>query len=106
MTANILIWWLIERDYPLFRPEDLDRLPDYIRDEVRSREGREGRGRLWVPAEIDCEEINWDDQNPLCRLISSESAGGIVFHQRDFDKVMNLPGFVTDINCNRVNPTR
>ena len=106
MTEDILIWWLDQGASEEVDDDYLENLPDYIASEVSSRLGRAGRGRLWVPTEIDCEEINWDDKNPVCELISLKSAGGIVFYKKDFEKVMLLPGFITDVNCILIKPEK
>ncbi len=106
MTKNILIWWLDQEETKKVYKNKLLNLPTYIVEGIDSRFGRAGRGRLWVPKEIECETINWKDGTPICKLISLSSAGGIVFHSYDFDKVKHLPGFVTDINCTWIPPLR
>ena len=102
MSEDILIWWLDQKETEKVNKnnENGRLLPNYIEKEVRNRTGRAGRGRLWVPKEIDCEEINWNDTSPVCKLISLSCAAGIVFYKCDFNKIKHLPGFVTDINCN------
>lgn len=91
-----LVWWLSQSDYYDLSDEIRSNLPPYIAEEVSSREGRAGRGRLWIPQSIDLKEIDWSDDHYNARRIIANSAGGIVFRLKDFDKIKNLPGFVTD----------
>lgn len=106
MTEDILIWWLDQEATEKVNKDNENGrlLPNYIKREVDGCTGRNGRGRLWVPKEIDCEEINWNDKSPICELISLKSAAGIVFCKCDFKKIKHLPGFVTDIDCNWIKP--
>ena len=96
-----LIWWLdqfeAERLYDLLDQIDL---PEYIKVEVRSRYGRSGRGRLWVPRHIDLQEILWDDDKVTAKLASK--CGGIVFEPKHYDYISILPGFITDLNLDFV----
>jgi hypothetical protein len=71
------------------------RIPGYIAREYRSRLGRPGRGRLWIPPEIPVTECVWDDELPVCQR--AISCGGIVVHARDWHKLRDLPGFITDL---------
>jgi len=92
-----LIWWLdeseAERVYDVLDQIDL---PDYIKDEVHSRYGRNGRGRLWVPRHINLVEIPWDENKVTAKL--AERCGGIVFEPKHYDYVEILPGFITNLD--------
>ncbi|NBS71679.1 hypothetical protein EBT31_22620, partial [bacterium] len=78
MELHVYIWWVSEADLHLITQEMLDKLPEYIADEYRSRSGRNGRCRLWVHETFGTVEAKWSDDNPVCRLLSQVSAGGIV----------------------------
>lgn len=93
MTDDYLIWWTNQSDCERITP--LDIWPVYLANEFRSRSGRAGRGRLWVPVGIGIHEAEakWDDGNWLCRI--ANDAGGIVIRARDVRCVQFLPGFVT-----------
>jgi hypothetical protein len=100
MKETLLIWWLSEKDYAVLTEEQRFILPQYIREEVSSREGRSGRGRLWVADGIDLKEIPWPDDHPNARSITKSNAGGIVFRHKDFNAIKDLPGLVTDLSLN------
>ena len=87
------IWWLSQEACEQVINADHN-LPDYIRNELNSRQGRPGRGRLWVPKSIDLDEITWNDEATMASAASS--CGGIVIDAVDISHVMFLPGFVTD----------
>jgi len=94
---GFLIWWLSKDEQAQIKPKQWLRVPIYIKNELTSREGREGRGRLWVPKDIDLEEIPWNDNHPNAQRIMNESAGGIVFHASDQEALAGLPGLITDL---------
>ena len=95
LPKGFLVWWLTEEEQTQITPEEWLRVPIYIKDEFASLEGRPRRGRLWVPKDIDVEEIPWDDQHPNAEKLGR--AGGIVFHDSDKEALMGLPGLVTDL---------
>ena len=99
MTKNILVWWLNQKEIEAINKMELD-LPAYIDNEMIRKFKAVGKRRFFIPNEIDCVQTNWNPKNPICKLITLSSAGGIVFHATDFDKVKELPGFITDINLN------
>ena len=92
---GLLIWWLTKEEQAQITPEQWLSVPIYIKNELRSLEGREGRGRLWTPEDINVEEIPWDDQHPNAERL--KHAGGIVFHDSDKEALEGLPGLVTDL---------
>jgi hypothetical protein len=104
---DLLIWWTTGADCrEIGDPGGTDDEPDgrplpvgcpaYIQEVYRSRLGRDGRGRLWVPDGIDIDDIRWDEYQGICRMIERSSAAGIVFRRADLASVAGLPGFVTD----------
>lgn len=98
-----LIWWLnqsdVERIEYLGLAGLLETWPKYLTAQFASRNGRPGRGRLWVDGEIEAdqpappEEAAFGALNPVCRMAAD--CGGIVIREGDFPEVGNLPGFVT-----------
>lgn len=65
-------------------------LPKYIKDELISRCGRAGRGRLWIN-----DEVKDAYPNGISKIEAPAECGGIVIHRHDFVKLKNLPGFIT-----------
>lgn len=108
--AGFLIWWTdqsdIERIEHLGLHGDLDHWPAYLTEQFESRNGRPGRGRLWVADEIEKdrpappEEAEFGEHNPVCRMASN--CGGIVIRSRDYEIVATLPGFITTFACSLV----
>ena len=100
--SEIAIWWLnghSEND-AIIDDGDIERLPEYLAGEVYSLHGRPTRGRLWVPEEIQINEIKWDDTKP--RAKDCADRGGIVFWRKDLSFLKGLPGFVTDTQMNEI----
>lgn len=96
MTDRYLIWWTNQNDCERIVP--LDIWPKYLADEFESRQGRNGRGRLWCSSKLknapESVTIDWDTlTNWLCK--AAEDAGGIVIKADDVKAVQFLPGFVT-----------
>jgi hypothetical protein len=94
---RFLIWWTNQSDCERIAP--LDSWPTWLYDEFRSRLGRHGRGRLWVPGLWDKDapggvSVEWDTGNNwLCR--AADDAGGIVIPADALRHVQFMPGFVT-----------
>lgn len=91
-----LIWWTNQNDCERIVP--LETWPKYIYDEFQSRDGRTGRGRLWVSDKLrgvpDGVSIEWDTgANWLCK--AAEDAAGIVIKAEHAPQVQFLPGFIT-----------
>jgi hypothetical protein len=124
MGSPCLIWWVSQANaermgYPAskdevddsyleegyFWREDTD-LPDYIFSQLLSRYGRPARGRLWVPPDIEIDDLDVDDAESdlVRRLIVQEcnDCGGIVFKAQDLKFVRKYPGFITDLEYNKV----
>lgn len=95
MADKYLIWWTNQNDCERITP--LDSWPMWLYDEFRSRVGRSGRGRLWVPKLFEGDapqEAKWDAANNwLCQ--AANDAGGIVIPEHALRHVQFLPGFVT-----------
>lgn len=93
--ADYLIWWTNQADCERIVP--LDTWPVYLYDEYQSRQGRNGRGRLWVSSKLkDAPQGTdlWDTTNNwLCR--AAQDAAGIVIKAEHLKQVQFLPGFVT-----------
>lgn len=124
MGSPYLIWWVSQANtermgHPAYKDEvddsyleegyfwreDTD-LPDYIFSELRSRYGRPGRGRLWTSPDIKVDDLDVDDAESdlVRRMIVSEcqDCGGIVFRKEDLKYVRKYPGFITDLEYNKV----
>ncbi len=95
LPKNLLIWWLTGDEQAQVTKKEWLRVPIYIKDELKSIEGRERRGRLWVPKDIELEGIEWDYKHPNTERL--EKAGGIVFHSEDKEFLEELPGLITDL---------
>lgn len=97
--ADYLIWWTnqgdVERIEYLGEVGMLGHWPKYIGDQFASRNGRPGRGRLWVDEACKDapEEAEFGPTNPVCRMAAD--CGGIVIRDIDLGEVRHLPGFVT-----------
>lgn len=99
--TDLLIWWLSQDECEAIGHYPPGSVPEYIRLEYRSRLGRNGRGRLWVPSQFGAVGIHWDTTKPATRL--AEKRGGIVIFASDAVHVFSLPGFLTDLKLNFVN---
>jgi hypothetical protein len=99
---SFVIWWTSQYECEEVESMNLQ-LPEYIDVEFRSRLGRNGRGRLWVPENIPVKGIEWDKSKPAARLC--EKRAGIVLAKEHIKYVINLPGFCTDLELNFVNAT-
>lgn len=78
--------------------------PEYIKDMVISRQGRNGRGRLWIgkiPEFDGIEAINWNDDKPLASYIGAR-CGGILVKLEDMFYLRNVRGLITDENLERM----
>lgn len=96
MPEKYLIWWTNQNDCE--RIVKLDTWPMWLADEFDSRDGRNGRGRLWIPSIFEDDEelpaeASWHENNWLCR--AANDAGGIVIPATAVEHVQFLPGFVT-----------
>ena len=109
MTEH-LIWWLSQLDCEELRTElrepfrgQLTALPQWLIEEVRSRDGRAGHGRLWEATQFEGVELTvtsgWD--TPLGRYISRR-CGGIVITREELPLLAVLPGIVTDLELRRI----
>lgn len=104
----LALWWLDEKNMKKIHEFSDKReafwdtigIPEYLFPELRDAYGRNGRGRLWVPNEIECESIEWSDSHSnasRCR-----ECAGLVFLRSDFAKLSGLPGFITETNLNTI----
>jgi hypothetical protein len=99
-----LIWWLsqddVERIEWLGVAGLLSDWPEYLTDEFASRNGRPGRGRLWVADQFGDVGAKWDNELPTCKM--AKDSGGIVIEAADYMQVVHLPGFVTRFDMSLV----
>jgi hypothetical protein len=78
--------------------------PDYLQDEWRSRVGRNGRGRVWVPAVLGgrVPRVEFNNENPSAlEEYVSEQCAGIVICAEHVDRLAHLPGIVTTFTLER-----
>jgi hypothetical protein len=94
------IWWTTQLDCESISEKIKETLPVYIKEQLSSREGRSGRGRLWIPGECKTKGIDWNYDSPV-QNVCSHSAG-IVFLEMDKDFIKPLPGIITDLELNRI----
>ena len=88
-----LIWWTL--NYQAEQTVLPVGCPFYIREQLRDRRGRNGRGRLWVAPEIPLENMDRPDA-------ALHGMGGIVIYSHHLSVVRGLPGVVTDLNGERL----
>lgn len=99
------VWWLNQSqceeacDIIEKSPE---KLPEYLRDELDSRDGRAGRGRLWIHRSLPQVSVDpWPDTELGHELAGRRGpeldAGGIVFKPSDMEAVRQFPGTITDL---------
>lgn len=95
--TDLAIWWLSPWEMTAIGDEPA--LPPYLHSEYRSLLGRNPRGRLWTPREIDIKEIEWVDGaiGDWC-----QKCGGIVFWRKDLETLRNMPGLITDLSMKRL----
>lgn len=95
------IWWL-NQEQSEASLEGIDELPNYLHDQLRSRYGRPGRGRLWVdsclPQGIKVDP--WPDTELAHEL--ERGYGGIVFKALHLKLLLEKPGVITDLKLNRI----
>lgn len=98
----MLIWWLSEREHAAIGEAPAN-LPDYIRSEYISMDGRPRRGRLWIAPAVERIDISHlPDEAFLAIDEHWENFGGIVIRDADLPTVECLPGIVTDLNLRRL----
>jgi len=96
-----LIWWLSQADCTAIGEELPGRFPDYLQSEYRSRFGRPGRGRLWVPMGFPNVSVDpWPD-SPLAKYVESQ-CGGLVFSLMDLFLFEEMPGIITTLKLRRI----
>lgn len=103
-ASQFLVWWLTEEDYHGFEPhQDRNplRIPDCVWKEFRSRCGRPGRGRLWVPKhiKIDSLPVAADDPRWTPELLR---AGGIIIEAQHADDCARWGGTITTLTLDPV----
>lgn len=100
MSKELNILWI--KDNHRENLEFDENFPEIISDEIISRLGRAGRGRLWVPSEIDLSGIDWIDNELTSEL--GRYYGGIVFESKYLEQVQKAPlgddTIITDLDLN------
>lgn len=105
--TKLAVWWLTQADYEAMGATP-EHLPKYIQDEMRSLNGRPGRGRLWVSP-----SFVWDNDFTMKPAKGAEtierwtiiaSAGGIVIEREHITFLQGLPGLVTTLSYERFLP--
>lgn len=101
MTDQLLlaIWWLSPHEMSAIEDYLDDTVPAYLQQEYRRLLGRAGRGRLWVPDDIDLESIEWQ-KGPIGDWC--DNCGGIVFWRTDIAHLLHYPGLITDVMMKRI----
>jgi hypothetical protein len=93
--ALLAVWWVNQADCDKI---DEGLIPEpYIRTEYESRLGRAGRGRLWVPEEIDLNKV---EVPKTVVYENGDTHGGIVIFKADVEKVRGLGGILSDCDGN------
>lgn len=95
-----VIWWTNMADAELAHAQlgsmDAPNFPEYIKEQLDDRMGRNGRGRLWVHESIDVTAMdNWNGTHKNADYC--EHSAGIVINASDYNFVKKLPGLVTDL---------
>lgn len=101
--SDLAIWWTDQDSSVLFENyfsgcDALMKVPLYIRQEIGSRLGRDGRGRLWVSDRTPFEGIkDWEPSAAdALGYTPLGDCGGIVILERHVDYLMkNFPGLFT-----------
>lgn len=99
---GLAIWWTTQGECEKIGDKLPDTVPWYIASEFDSRNGRPGRGRLWIAKHL--EQYNpsvasWGE-TPMFRHL--EECGGIVISGEDAHTLADLPGTITDLQGRRV----
>lgn len=98
---EVVIWWTNQKDCDNIGDYNTKNLPTYILEQFKSREGRNGRGRLWVEDFLGSVEINPWPNNRLGNLLERDYAG-IAIDAKDIDSIKSLPGLITDLKLDLI----
>jgi len=102
VVTAFAIWWLSQQDCAVIGDDLPTWLPDWVQSQYRMRQGRPGRGRLWVADESGFKGpgVRWPE--PPTAIQAYESAcGGTVLPAELVPRLMHLPGLVTDLQLVR-----
>jgi hypothetical protein len=110
--GSLLVWWTSQQDlewyatkYDVEEPPPYPDWPEYLLRELRSRFGRNGRGRLWVASDSGFGDVSispWPN-TPLAAW-AEKCAGGIVIRAEDLPLFRDVPGVITDLRMRQVDP--
>lgn len=93
--STLAVWWVNQADCEAIG--DSPNLPDYLKPEYNSRLGRAGRGRLWVPEEIELKQVEVP-KSVVCE--GDDTHGGIVILREDLETIRPLGGILSDCDGN------
>lgn len=104
-----LIVWVEDGDWYQFLQKSHEEVPEYFIEELKNRQNRPGRGRLWISPKFRdvplIGAINWKLDEPSTELLSVHF-GGIVIEANDLYSVLSIPAIITDMNLNVVKDNR
>lgn len=117
--GELIIWWItgeqvkeIFARYEKHHHDDEDStafpdgLPNYIKDELRSRHGRAGRCGVWVNHKFEFQGVNWDQAkaDKLFEGMNQDDIGGIVMWRHDIQRLLDFdfPNLFTDKDLNKI----
>ena len=118
---DLLIWWTTQGDassnvrtvekyvdgksMQASRVPGGNTIPEYIVNNLESRNGRNARGTVWghgVDTTINEQlESKWKKNDDFHRLLKS-NCGGVLFYAKDLRIVADNIGFVTDLDLNLI----
>jgi hypothetical protein len=117
--GELIIWWItgeqvkeIFARYAKHEKGEFDRvtlpdgLPNYLKEELGSRNGRPGRCRLWINHKFEFQGCNWDQAkaDELFEGIDQADIGGIVMWRHDIQRLLDFdfPNLFTDKDLNKI----
>lgn len=98
------IWWTSQPDCEAIGDALPETLPAYMRQQYRSRLGRNGRGRLWLSTALGLPVhfgVDWPDSTPLADRLGADY-GGIVIRAADAPLLAEMPGIVTGLDVRQL----
>ncbi len=100
------IWWLSQDDYDKIPKERPRFIPANIWSQVKSREGRAGRCRLWIPDVIEYKGMPELGSDAWIKFQTNvkHDVGGIVILPKNAEACVLLAGILTDENLNLIKP--
>ena len=90
-TNLLAVWWVNQSDCESINEDNIN--VSYIRKEYDSRNGRAGRGRLWVPKQIKLQQVELPS---TVVFEGNDTHGGIVIFKEDVESIRNFGGIISD----------